>query len=181
MRAAVKQFVGAATVLDIGCHCGELRTVLPSSVTLYRGVDRPVASNDPDLFDGWFPDDLPSEVAGERLDVVVALAVAEHLGRDSRLAFFSACRDLMRPTGRVVLTVPSPAVDRILDVLVKVRLVEGMDLEHHHGAAIREILVSAESAGLAVSGRRRFQFGLNNVIVLVAAGVGPNRRETPDG
>ncbi len=172
MRVAVKQCAVATNVLDIGCHRGELRSVLPRTVTRYRGIDRPVPSNDPDLFDGWFPYDLPDEVAGEHWDVVFALAVAEHLDRDDRVEFFSACRRLMRPNGSLVLTIPSPTVDRILDLLVKVRLVQGMDLEHHNGATIEEIIASAEVAGLAVSSHRRFQLGLNNVIVLATERTG---------
>ena len=75
-----------------------------------------------------------------------------------------ACRRLLGPGGRVVLTVPSPAVDRIVDVLRRLRLVHGMDIEAHHGYRPEE--TPRHFAGFRVVRHESFELGLNHLYVL---------------
>jgi predicted SAM-dependent methyltransferase len=93
------------------------------------------------------------------------LAVLEHLPPEALEETPSACAALLHPGGRLVITVPSPAVDRILHWLERLRLIEGIGLHEHHGVhpATTQRLFSHPVFRLLV--HRRFQLGLNNLFV----------------
>jgi SAM-dependent methyltransferase len=92
------------------------------------------------------------------------LAVFEHLGDRDRPRVVDACRRLLRPGGRVVLTVPAPAVDRIVHVLRALHLAHGMDIEAHHGYRPEE--TPRHFAGFRVLRDTTFELGLNHLYVL---------------
>ena len=62
--------------------------------------------------------------------------------------------------------VPSPSVDGILDVAIKLRLLDGMEAGEHHGFAPDEIVKAFVRAGFTVLATKRFQLGLNNLFVM---------------
>jgi hypothetical protein len=62
------------------------------------------------------------------------------------------------------MTVPSPLVDRIVDVLRRLRLVHGMDIEAHHGYRTEE--TPRHFAGFRVLRHETFELGLNHLYVL---------------
>ena len=64
------------------------------------------------LHPGTFPDDAPEESG--TFDAVWSLAVLEHVRAGERAGFAAATVRLLRPGGDAVLTVPAPAVDRLL-------------------------------------------------------------------
>ena len=64
-----------------------------------------------------------------------------------------------------MLTVPSPAVDRILDVLCALRVLDGMEAEEHYGFDPSATTGLLESAGLQLRSAHRFQLGLNQLFV----------------
>ena len=66
----------------------------------------------------------------------------------------------------MVATVPSPKVDAILDVAIRLRLMDGMEAEQHHGFAPKAILSVYRDVGFDVVTEKRFQLGLNNLFVL---------------
>jgi hypothetical protein len=63
-----------------------------------------------------------------------------------------------------VITVPAPAVDRIVDLLRSLHLAHGMDIEAHHGYRPEE--TAAHFKGLRVVRHERFEVGLNHLYVL---------------
>lgn len=71
----------------------------------------------------------------------------------------------MAPGGRIIATVPEPAVDRIVDVLLRLGLADGMALHEHHGFSPSETRAIFEPAGFRLLAHRRFQLGLNNLFV----------------
>jgi len=91
------------------------------------------------------------------------LAVLEHVPDAAVLA--RECARLLAPGGRVVITVPDARVDRILDVLHRLRLIHGMSLEEHHGYDVGQTRPVFEGAGLKAAAWRRFELGLNNLFV----------------
>jgi SAM-dependent methyltransferase len=153
-------------ILDIGCGDGEffryLGEHLGFGVGLESTLSRPVAGDRYRLIPGRFPDTL---VTTERFDVITMLAVLEHLPESTVSEVPDQCRELLRPGGRVVITVPSPAVDTILHVLMKLRLMKGTAVHEHHGfdpATVSPMFLAAEFSPVI---SKRFQLGLNNLFV----------------
>lgn len=165
---AVSPYIGSgARVLDVGCFDGSMfswfrgRDITGVGVDSHvvQGIDLPA---DVELIEGVFPDDIPE---GLPYDVVTMLAVIEHVPLKMMATWVVACSDFLKPNGCVVITVPSPLVDRILDVLVFLKIADGMALEEHHGFDPADVAVLfADKFVMEV--HKRFQFGLNHVFVL---------------
>lgn len=160
-------------VLDIGCLDRTLLHAASPSAALAVGVD-PLA--EPARFDnvrvlrGVVPGIDPGPAglgiegeAGERFDRITMLAVLEHVPDPAALA--RTCFDLLKPGGRVVITVPDPKVDHVLEVLRRLRLIDGMSLEEHHGFESKNTPAIFEAAGFRTVVAERFQLGLNNLFV----------------
>jgi 2-polyprenyl-3-methyl-5-hydroxy-6-metoxy-1,4-benzoquinol methylase len=113
------------------------------------------------LLRGLFPADAPAE----QFDVITMLAVVEHLPESAYTAVGEAAARALRPGGRVIVTVPEPAVDRIVHVLQQLRIAEGMSLHEHHGFDTARTTEIFRAAGFRLIRHRRFQLGLNNLFV----------------
>jgi hypothetical protein len=68
------------------------------------------------------------------------------------------------------MTVPSPTVDRLLDGLIRLRLLHGMDPEAHHGFDPVAVIPMFVDAGFRLSRHRRFELGFNNLFVFERPG-----------
>jgi len=151
-------------LLDVGCHEGELIERVAGRAASVTGVD-PVAQPREGaglrILRGVFPGEIGFAPAS--FDCITALAVLEHVPDPA--GFARACARVLAPGGRVVITVPHAAVDRILDVLIALRLVDGMAHEEHHGFEAASTPALFESAGLTLALCQRFQLGLNRLYV----------------
>ena len=110
----------------------------------------PPAAGEPRFEDGSF-------------DCITMLAVLEHIPQREVLA--RECARILAPGGRVIITVPRPAVDKVLSVLLALRLIKGMSLEQHEGYDVNRTPEIFEAAGLRLIKRRSFQLGLNCLFV----------------
>ncbi len=70
----------------------------------------------------------------------------------------------MGPEG-VVLPTPALAVDRILDVLAAVKLIDGISLEQHYGFEPKQTPGVFRGCGFELEVDRKFQLGLNRLFV----------------
>ncbi|MEJ5365510.1 MAG: class I SAM-dependent methyltransferase [Desulfosoma sp.] len=95
------------------------------------------------------------------VDVITMLAVLEHVDDKDSLA--AEAFRVLRKGGRLIATVPHPAVDGILKVLVGLRLADGISAEEHHRFDIRRIPPIFRRHGFALERHARFQLGLNNI------------------
>ena len=153
-----------ARVLDIGCHQGQLLESLGDRIGPSVGIDplaAPRATPRYRVIRGTFPGAEP--FGPESFDVVTMLAVIEHIP-DWR-SLVAECRQILPPGGRIILTVPSPAMDHVLAVLIKFRIVSGMSLEQHTGLDPADLPRGFEHEGFVLERWQRFQLGLNNLMV----------------
>ena len=165
MQVAARWIAQGSRVLDIGCHQGEFLLWLGEKIAPGVGFDPLYKENANagrhQFFAQSFQERLPFE--NHSFDAITLLATLEHIHDKSSIARESA--RLLRPGGRVIITVPSPLVDRILDFLILLRIVDGMSLEEHHGFLPDELPGIFIPAGFRLGKKRKFQFGLNNLYV----------------
>jgi 2-polyprenyl-3-methyl-5-hydroxy-6-metoxy-1,4-benzoquinol methylase len=164
--AKAGEFIGHdVRLLDIGSADGALFKWLGPRVRRGVGVDPSpaAASAGPNcvVLEGSVPD-LRLD---EQFDVVTLLAVIEHVPREEQKALALECARVLVPNGRVIVTTPSPAADRVLDALRAVRLIDGIELDQHYGLEPDEVPAVFSSAGLSLVHRARFELGFNNLFV----------------
>jgi len=165
--AQARPFLSAgARVLDIGSADGALFQALDFLGAGCLGIDptlrQPAAGKNFQLVPGFFPQDMP---AAEPFDAVTLLAVLEHFPAAACAELAEGCRRFLKPGGKVIITVPSPRVDRILALLQKLRLVHGMSLEEHHGYEVRRTAEIFHPPHFRLVCHRTFQLGFNNLFV----------------
>ena len=156
------------SVFDIGCGEGYLINKLRNQVKKRDGVDprlrADTVSPGSELKKGLFPSAIEEYQMRHSYDAIFALAVFEHFTEDDIKQSASVIFQMLAPGGRLIITVPHPFVDKILDVLLFFHLIEAHSIEEHHGFEPDELLVYF-SETLRLVKRGRFQFGLNNLFV----------------
>lgn len=153
------------SVLDIGSVDGVMFNKWKDLISYSYGIDpilkQEIKTEHYTLLPGKFPEDIPENL---KFDAITMLAVLEHIPKDVQEKMSQGFYDLLKPKGRIIITVPSPHVDNILKVLLKLKLIDGMSLEEHYGfkPSDTEILFSK---GFKLIKRKKFQLGLNNLYV----------------
>jgi SAM-dependent methyltransferase len=163
-RMAKPWIPAGARVLDIGCHEGEFLQSLGRHIGPSLGYDplAPVVSSSrhrlvPEIFTA------PSEYPDGSFNAVVMLATLEHVHEKEPLAreFFR----ILKPGGRVIITVPSQFVDHIVHTLCRLKLADGMSLDEHHGFDPTTTPDIFGRGGFRLERWRSFQLGLNHLFV----------------
>ena len=153
-------------VIDVGAHEGELFHALGERLRFGFGIEplcrTPLETAKFRIESGLFPAVRPDE---KEWDAITMFAVLEHIPRSEQVALASACYDLLRVGGRVVITVPAKAVDHILGVLRFLRVIDGMSLEEHFGFEVTETPQIFSPPRFRLLRHRRFQLGLNHLFV----------------
>lgn len=166
MRQAMRFIPTGARVIDIGAHEGELFRALGGKLQRGFGVeplrDHELVEDNFSVVPGFFPAVRPD---GGGWDAVTMLAVLEHIPVAAQPAVAGACRELLRPGGRVIITVPARAVDHILAVLRGLRLIDGMSLEEHYGFEPADTPRIFAPPAFRRLHHSRFQAGLNHLFV----------------
>lgn len=165
-REASSHIPVGACLLDVGSDDGALFSYLGARIAPSVGIDpnapTVLLAGGHHLVTG-FVDDLAPELGP--FDCCTALAVLEHLHDDELLALGRSLADRTTDDGILVATVPSPAVDPILDILMRLHLLDGMEAHQHHGAKVANIPKVLGQVGWALRVDRRFELGLNNLLV----------------
>jgi 2-polyprenyl-3-methyl-5-hydroxy-6-metoxy-1,4-benzoquinol methylase len=154
-----------ARLLDVGAGDGTLLRALRGRIAEGVGIDplaEPVETADYRIVRGFFPADVPDVGS---FDVITMLAVLEHIPEDAQSAVVAACHQLLNDGGVVVVTTPAPAVDRILDVLAKLRVIDGMELDQHYGFEPAAAIPLFTEGGFTPVADAKFQLGLNRLFV----------------
>lgn len=164
IRKALPWIPVGSRVLDVGCADGALVRLAGSRIASAVGIDPTATASTEGRFEGrvgTFPDAVRRD---ETFDAVVMLAVVEHVPAGELSTWASACTRLLRPDGRLVITVPSPTVDHLLHWGMRLHLLAGMDAHHHHGFT-PDAVPAIFGGELTLMHRSRFQLGLNNLFV----------------
>ena len=170
MSKAIKHIPDKSRLLDIGCFEGELFTYAGDRLSGGLGIDPLLSENtekelseNVKLIKGFFPSDIPVET--EKFDVITMLAVFEHISMEKVPEFLDALYNYLNQHGLVVLTIPSPFVDKILNILLKLHLIDATTLEEHHGLQIDTIPVFFRKYSFEMLVHTKFQLGLNNLFL----------------
>jgi SAM-dependent methyltransferase len=166
INQAVKFVPACGRVIDIGAHEGELFRALGGRLGAGFGVE-PLRSarlegTNFQIEPGFFPTVRP---AAGNWDAVTMLAVLEHIPTVQQAGVAAACQELLRPGGRIIITVPAAAVDHILAFLRFLRLIDGMSLEEHYGFEPDDTRRIFAEPGFKLIHHSRFQLGLNHLFV----------------
>lgn len=153
-------------VLDVGCADGEMFRQWQGFIGRGVGIDPSltgtVVAASYELRPGRFPDAVPD---GLSCDVITMLAVLEHMPPQAQARLADACHVLLKPGGRIVITVPSPRVDDILHVLERLRLIDGIAIHEHYGFRPEETWAIFPPPRYRPVTHKKFQLGLNNLFV----------------
>lgn len=155
-------------VFDIGCDDGYLLKRLSKITARQDGIDprlpAPLITPTSEIKIGHFPAAISEQQMQGNYDAIFALAVFEHFSDADIQHTAQVIPKMLSSQGRLIVTVPHPFVDKILDLLSFLRLIDGQALEEHHGFE-PEALLNAFSPSLRLVKRARFQFGLNNLFI----------------
>ena len=155
-------------VFDIGCDDGYLLQKLSHITNRQDGVDPRLntssVGHNSEIKKSFFPAAVEDYQMQGEYDAIFALAVFEHFSERDIRQSASVIARMLSPEGRLIITVPHPFVDKILDVLIFLHLIDGQALHEHHGFD-PDALLTYFSGSLRLVKRERFQFGLNNIFV----------------
>jgi hypothetical protein len=156
-----------STILDIGSNDGILfKKVknIKTGIGIEPKIEKEIVGDNFRIIKGYFPNDC----AGQKFDVITLLAVLEHIPPNELEKLGYACYNTLYTDGLVIITVPSPKVDLLLTMFQKLKLIDGMSLEEHHGFKVADTknIFSEEKFNLIT--HKRFQIGFNNLFVFQA-------------
>jgi SAM-dependent methyltransferase len=163
-----KEYVPAnSRLLDIGCAGGaiflQLQNKIREGVGIDPGIQNGFKGSNFQIICGKFPGDIP---AGEtNFDAVTMLAVLEHIPMSEQPLLAQNIHKHLNDQGVLIITVPSPNVDKVLKILLSLRLIDGMALDEHFGFDVKTVVSTFTNHGFELVEHKYFQFGLNNIFV----------------
>lgn len=156
-----------ARLLDIGAGDGKFLRYLNGYLHAAVGIDahltQAVEFDTCRLIPGYFPHDFQEDE--KPFDIVTLLATVEHIPMDVLPVVADACWKHLKPYGHVIITVPHPRMDGLLDLLKTLRLVEGFSIHEHYGFDPECLPEIFNSNHWKLLKRERWGFGSNNLFI----------------
>jgi|688.fasta_scaffold506074_2 SAM-dependent methyltransferase len=157
----------AKRFFDIGCGDGYLLNIINKPDFFLIGCDPKLHHIDNKkikFLHGYFPGAINLQNLASSIDVVFSIAVFEHFAMEDIRNSSLAIKKILNKNGLLIITVPHPFVDYILDFLKKINLISGQSLEEHHEFNPND-LIDSFSGNFILLKHKKFQFGLNNLYV----------------
>lgn len=167
IKKAKKYIPAGSRVLDIGSDDGTLFKKIKSiqsGIGIEPKIEKEIVGDNFRIIKGYFPNDC----AGHKFDVITLLAVLEHIPPNELEKLGFNCYQALHIDGFVIITVPSPKVDLLLTMFQKLKLIDGMSLEEHHGFNVKDTHHIFSEDRFKLIAHKKFQFGLNNLFVFQA-------------
>jgi SAM-dependent methyltransferase len=154
-RRLLPEGLASGALLDIGCGSFPFFLLSTPAATRY-GLDQ-LDSGLPDEFDGGIElvrHDLNLDprlpFPSDSFDAVTMLAVFEHLPPRVLRSVLKEVRRVLRPGGVYVMTTPARWTPKVLDLLVRVKMLSQHEIDEHKGAyGHDEIRALLREAGFA--------------------------------
>jgi 2-polyprenyl-3-methyl-5-hydroxy-6-metoxy-1,4-benzoquinol methylase len=170
-----KRFIKGGSVLDIGCGEGKLLEYLMEGAP-YLGIDinadsirqaKAIRSDETNVeFRAISLNEDPR--LNRKFDNIVLLAVIEHLVNPEES--LTILKNYLKEDGRMIITTPGPVAEKIHRIGARLRVFDReAQREHKKIFNKRELHELAGNIGLRVHYYSTFEFGLNNVVVMVHA------------
>ena len=103
----------------------------------------------------------------KRFDCIVALAIIEHLYKEDLFKVMEMLVKHLNKKGRIIITSPTQPADFILRMMARLRILDKENLdEHRHYWDEEELLDLAEINGLQLKLYKKFQFGMNQLLIM---------------
>jgi len=167
-RAAIPHIRVRSRVCDVGCGIdAKFLHYAKSRIQFGVGLDYQAiagcSSGSMALVRCDMTDGVP--LRGEQFDHVVMLAVFEHLERPCDILI--DVHRVLLPGGSLIMTWPQAVVDPILNLLHRIGFVSSeMESDQHQSRLpLQAVLAMLKKIGFANFTHRRFEFGLNNLLV----------------
>lgn len=172
VAAVLPYMKGRRRILDVGCGVFRWDGLLRPDAE-YVGIDceeEIVAYNRAHFPHTFFQADLDEsrlDFCGSDFDVVVMLAILEHLCRPAQALVKLA--QLLAPGGLIVLTTPHASGEPILEAGAAVRLFSRDKHQHQPLLDKAGIQALVAQAGCELAAYRRFLLGFNQLVVVKRA------------
>ncbi len=172
LKRVLKHIPAQTKLLDIGCGttAAFLRTIA-SRLDQGIGVDfkvSPIEAGNLKTYQVRLDEKLPFE--DDAFDVVTLLAVLEHIEYEQEI--LKEVERVLKPGGKVILTVPSVWAKPVLEFLAyRLRVVSEAEIRDHKRYYNRQLLDRAlvERAGLKGFHHQYFQLWMNNFCIATKA------------
>lgn len=177
-RSVMVSEYASGVILDVGCGPAEIVRYLRNENQIsYVGIDtnkemieklkRKYPSLNFYLVDVDH-DDLPSPVSNSKFDTILLIAVIEHLKCPERL--LRKASELLNYNGKLIVTTATPNGEHVHNILAIFGITSREAVREHKSAARSAYSFQAMSDlilpfGFQVEAYRKFEFGLNQMVV----------------
>lgn len=153
-------------LLDIGTGDGNFLRYLNGRIRTAVGIDSqlttPLFFGACRLVPGYFPQDFTENTT---FDVITMLASVEHIPMKLLPKVADTCWKHLKPRGQVIITVPHPHVDGLLNLLQTLQLIKGFSLHQHYGFNPESLFEIFKTPSWQLIKRERWGFGYNNLFI----------------
>lgn len=157
--------------MDLGCGEGALFKLCEKKGIEFFGIGIDSSLQGDIIKNNYtlLKDSFPSSRIKNKFDIITVLAVFEHIPENEIEQFVLSCKERLNSGGKIILTIPHPFVDFLLQILKFLRLIDGMELQQHHKYDIKRTIGLFERKGFKLLQHKTFQFGLNNLFVFYSS------------